>query len=358
MQINSDSVELVLSLCVISQKRVRITSPRIKEDAGRIKEYVKLLQRITEGSVCRVEESTLEYVPGVLVGGQASFSVVHATIPEVLYCMLLLCGFAKKPMRVSLRGCTNKEGSLSVDLIKSVHCKVLLEFGVVSDIRIARRALYPSLDGEVLFLGDVAKELQPVRMDQREELERIASVNYSARLSSDVLTRITNLHRDALKQMTPSVKVYNDIGNKSNTGETPGFGTLLLVFGQRSIYYAEYTVDGTCSLLTETPESRSEKCIKSLLRSVRKSGAFDAKVQNFLLTLLPLTLPEASCVLIGKPDAEGKHTLRLLEQVLKYTYTIEKYQRTEKDVNTGVSDSLFLIKSVGVGYSNLYHSQE
>ncbi|KAI5184554.1 RNA 3'-terminal phosphate cyclase-like protein [Nematocida homosporus] len=359
MEIATSDISISVTLALISRKSLKISSSEIRPGESRWREYMGIVQRLSLGLEMKEKIGELVVEPGVLRGGVDRVVCRINTIPEVLEYLLLLAGFCRVPWRLTLEGCTNsgRGAGISIDLIKSVYCKILGQFGLTVEIKIVKRAIYPAVDGEVLLLVDAVSSLKPVCWTRREELERMVSVNYSARLGSDVLHRITNCHRDALKSITSRVKVYNDIGNRTNSSGTPGYGTLLLAMGKNSVYFAEYTVDGTDSLLHKTPEERSAVAIKELLRSIRRSGAYDYKVESFVFSLLPLTSPDVSSVLIRPVSQAGKDRLWLLEKILKYTYTIEKYQRSEAEINAGVSEQLFLLKSYGVGYTNIYQPQ-
>lgn len=356
MEVIAEQVESVIVLSLVARKSVKIKGKRVCEDRDGLSEYLRFVEALTEGTKGSIREEEIEFTPGALVGGSVEFTCRYNSIPEILVSILPICGLCKYPIKLLVKGTTNssrREG-LSIDLIKSVHSRVLSQFGVNVEIRVNRRAIFPSLDGEVLFLSERVSELSPVQIDRREMLSQIVSVNYSARIPSDILNRITNLHRDLLKPVTPSVKIYNEIGNRSNSGSTPGYGALLLAMGRSSIYYAEYTVDQGQSLLEAAPEKRSKLLVKEFLKTVRRSGGYDKKIQPFLFMLLALTSPDASAVLLGKINGKGREVLSHLEKMLKYTYTIEPYRRSEQDVNSGLSPDLLVIKSFGVGYKNIY----
>lgn len=356
MEVTTKEIERAIIMSLISRKNMCIRGDRINEEREALEEYLQLIKALTEGTKSIITEEKIEFTPGMLKGGIIEFNCKYNTVPEILVNILPVCGLCKHPVRLRIKGVTNtgQNDGLSIDAVKSVHCKILSQFGVNTEIRINRRAIHPSVDGEVLFLAETVSSLVPVHMNRREQLERIASVNYSARIPSDVLNRVTNLHRDMLKPITPSIKVYNDICNKKNSGESPGYGSLIVAMGRNSIYYEEYTVDGNESILESPPEKKSKETVKNLLKSVRKSGGYDWKTQPFLFMLLPLTSPDASVVLIRRIDRKGKEILDLLNKTLNYTYRIERYKMSEQDIEAGVSSDLLVIKSFGVGYANIY----
>jgi len=357
MLINSELVELSVALGLAGRKTTRIESARITEDKDKIKEYLKVISKISDRSEITVKENTLEFTPGSIRSGSFDIELKYNGIGEVIKHLLPVVGFSRGPMRIRFKGYTNSShrNEPCVDVVKSVHCKISEEFGLVTDIRITKRSIFPSIDGEVLFLSEPLKSsLSPVKIDRREELERIVCVNYSTRIGSDILTRVTNTERDYLKKITPKIKVYNDIGNRTNSGATPGFGSVMLAYGKNSVYYSDSVSDGAATDAEGAPEKRTEKLVREFLRTIRKSGAYDEKVQNFVLVLLAFTSEDASAVLVSRIDREGREVLRLLESILKYTYTIEKHKKSKSEVDQGVSDSLYVVKSFGVGYSNIY----
>ncbi|KAI5172556.1 RNA 3'-terminal phosphate cyclase-like protein [Nematocida sp. LUAm3] len=386
MKIITELPRAAISMALISKKKIEIPCA-VPAKRKEIEEFLNFISKLSS-STYAVHDTNFSFSPGVLKGGAIEFLCASLTIPELLTDILPVLFLSRSPLHLTLHGTTNSpprahtdahtdargtisktdaRGTISktdmdmdtytcsIDTIKSVHCKILNMFGVSCEIKIVKRAIYPSTEGEVLLLCSVAEELSPVCIDRREQLDRIVSVNYSSRLSGDILNRITNYHRDTLKPITPSIKVYNDIGNKSNSKGT-GYGALLLGLGSNSVYYSEYMVGEGDSLIDSPPERRSEESIKEFLRAIRRSGAVDYKVQNFLFLLLPLTSVDASSVLIRKVSSSGKEILSLLEEIVQYKYTIEAYRRTEEDMNNGLSKDLFLIKSFGVGYKNIYRA--
>ncbi|OAG29233.1 RNA 3'-terminal phosphate cyclase-like protein [Nematocida displodere] len=378
MEVVTAEVESAIVMSLIGKRTIKLANVDI---TSKLTEFIRFIKAISHSQIS-VSERAVEVVPGSLSGGKLAFSSETQPSSYFIYHLLPIAAYFKTPIRLTVRGSTNRTGHMSIDLVKSVYCKILADFGVVSDIKIVRRALFPCTDGEVLFLSEVGESLSPVRNDKREALSRIININYINKLSADIIIRITNLHRDTLKKITSSVKVYNDLGQKAKaaqpkeatrpeqppaktepkTGPKPenppqsnyGYGSVVIGNSKNSVYYAEYIVDGTASLLDQTPESRSAAMLDELIRSIRRSGAYDYKTQPFLFMLLPLTTPDASCLLIRRIDKRGKEVLRLAEDLLKYKYTLEKHQRTEEDVNTGVSTELLLIKSFGVGYENVH----
>ncbi|KAH9385644.1 RNA 3'-terminal phosphate cyclase-like protein [Nematocida major] len=354
MEINTSEGKLALTLCTISRKSVNLQKsqePRINNET---REYLQLMQKITAGSEVRESADAFSYVPGSIQGGSILFECVHCSVPDVLASVLPLVVFCRIPVHLTVRGVTNSQAGISVDFVKAVHCKIMSQFGVVSEIKINRRAIYPSADGEVLLMAEHASALKPIVCDRREELRRIIGVNYSARISSDILHRVSTSEREQLKTITPSVKIYNDIGNSKTSGKTPGHGCLLLAFGNSSIYEAEYTVDGSDSLLESSPEERVDRLIQAFYKNIRSSGSYSHRIQHFVFVLMALTTVDGSAVVIRKISKKDREVLHLLESILKYSYTIEPYVKTEHDVNSGLPDGLLLIKSCGVGYTNIY----
>lgn len=354
MEINTNEAELALTLSTISRKTILLAKSPDEAQNNRTKEYLQFMKRITKGSTIEEKPTAFLYSPGTIQGGEVSFKCVHNTSPGLILSILPLLPFCRIPLRLSLEGTTNGKGSCSIDMVRAVYCKILGQFGVISEIKINKRAIHPSADGDVLLISETANSLAPIVCYKREQLKRIIGINYSTRLGSDILHRITNIARDRLKPVTSSVKIYNDIGNSKTASSTPGFGSVLIAFGNNSIYAEECTVDGTDSLIDTPAEERIESVIKLFLKSIRTSGFYSHNVQFFVFILLALTTVDGSAVVIKKLSKRDTEILSLLENLLNYTYTIEKYMKTKEDIESGVSDNLLVIKSCGVGYTNIH----
>ncbi|KAI5192547.1 RNA 3'-terminal phosphate cyclase-like protein [Nematocida minor] len=354
MEISTNEVKLALTLSTISRRKILLRKPLSESSSNQTREYLQFMKRITKGSEIEEKPDGFSYTPGTIQGGAISFQCIHNTVPDLIANILPMLAFCRIPVRLSIKGTTNAKDSLSIDMIRAVYCKILSQFGVVSEIKINRRAIHPSHDGDVLLIAETANSLNPIVCDKREELKRIIGINYSARINSDVLHRITNVARDKLKPITPSVKIYNDIGNSKTSAETPGFGSILLAFGNNSIYEAECTIDGSDSLIDVPAEKRMTNLLRNFLKNIRTSGSYSHTIQHFVFVLLALTTVDGSAVIIRKISKKDKEVLFLLEEILKYTYTIEPYVKTENDIESGLSDELLLIKSCGVGYTNIH----
>lgn len=459
MEIQTEEIECAIVLSVLGRKQLTIRRESGEDVSEEIEDLLRLIAEISDGFKYSIKGNTVEVYPGSLRGGSLSFTPRHASVPYLLHSLLPLSPFTQSPLRVTLLGPTNGPAVFpgagtalgnrtdmnranpaemksattpsekncatplgrefpSTDCIKAVHCKILKDFGTVCDVSIKKRSLYPSRNGEVLFLSETSLEMEPIRHDRREKLKRIVCINYSARISGDIPTRLTNSLRDALRSVTQRIKIYNDIGSRQTAGNTPGYGTLLVASGRNSRYYTEEcwsqtekeettpdtsqtgniggkqtnpkkppaqrkrgkgfylfkrpeaqsagqksaaepsdTFSGTApppGFLQTSPETRALEQSRRLLSTIRHSGAYDHKLQSFIFVLLSVTRADASSFLIRKPGKKDRETLRLLEEILKYTYTIEKYTKSKEDANSGVSDSLFVFKSYGSGLANIY----
>lgn len=382
MEVSTSEAETAIVLSLITRREILLAKPTGgRERERQVERFVSFVKAVTAKSRVSQAEGGLLFSPGTLSGGELFFDCEDVPIAYFLYHILPIAGFFKRPLRIVLKGATNKSDPLtprrlargqkpraqeercagpwrsaecmSVDAVKAVLCKVLARFGVCAELKINRRSMHPSADGEVVLLADTCRSLESASFERKEKLERIVCVNYSSRIGSDVIHRMTNHCRDVLKEITSSVKVYNDVGNKTNTGKTPGYGTLLLASGENSLYFSECAIDGDVGEAVPA-EAVSALAIKELLKTMKKSGAFDHKIQSFLFVLLALTKADVSTLLIKRICPGEREVLNLLGAFLNYAYTIEKYSRTEEEIEAGVPSELLLIKSYGVGYENIY----
>ncbi|KAI5180661.1 RNA 3'-terminal phosphate cyclase-like protein [Nematocida sp. AWRm80] len=372
MRITTGEYEIVLTLSTLVKRNItiqidtagrRVNNSKIDEY---IKEYLLFINSITSGTTYRIENNIIEFSPGTLTGGSISFRCKYYTVPQLIYYTLPLYGYCKIPITLRVKGCTNKSSrtntstkdtlllpDVSIDTLKHIYSKVLSRFGVLIDISIEKRSMYPSKEGIVIFTCNQINTLNTIRLDSRESLNKIVCINYSNRINSSIINRITNTERDTIKKTTNKIKIFNDIGNKTNSDISPGYGILLMALCNNGIYFTETAADGTVPVSELLPEELVTEQTKILYKSIRTSGIYDHKLQTLLLILLSINNSDCSTLLIRDLSQENKEVLSILEKVVKYTYTIEKYHRNTQDINTGVSDNLFLIKSCGLGYKNI-----
>lgn len=357
LAISTEEVELCLILALLTRTAVTITSTLPPEDAEDIEIFASFIKAITDKSTVKVENSRIVFAPGTFRGGDILFNCQNTPIGYFIYYILPIVGYSKLPTKIVFQGVTNKsEGSASrrrrgsnIDTLKSVFAKIYRAFGGVAEIKINKRSFYPSPEGEVVLVTDRVATLNSLTLTKKTQLSRIININYSSRIGSDLLNKITNYNRDTLKEITPHVKVYNDIGNRTNTGASPGHGVLLVADGESGVYFGEECVDGDPSraMVAEERERVPEKVVRELLTSIQRSGSFDYKAQSFLFVLLSLSRGDISSVVIRRIDRAGRETLALLKTFLNYTYKLERYSRDREEVDRGVDRKLLVFKSYG-----------
>jgi RNA 3'-terminal phosphate cyclase len=351
MDLESDEKECAIVLSLISRREIKLGILGLGlGDRDRLERFLLFIKLLSPSSEYSFTELHLLFTPGTLQGGHVHFKSAFP-VSYFLYHILPICAFFKLPLKIKIEGITNSKSYLSVDSLKCVYSKVLSYFGIGIEVKINRRALDPSTDGEVVFLSGVAESIESVDFSRKEALDRVVNINYSSRLGSDALNRITNYNRNSLRRVTSSVKVYNDIGNRSNCGDTPGYGIVLMATGKNTLFYSE-GISGTA----EKVEDLCELTIKDFLKSMRGSGVLDRKTLQVLFVLLALSKTDISTLLISKIDARGRETLRLLSKMLNYRYKIEEYRKSAEEMENGVP-ALLILKSSGTGYSNIYRGR-
>ena len=123
-------------------------------------------------------------------------------------------------MVVVLKGITNDNVDVSVDLFRAVTAPLLNEFGIADvELKIKRRGAPPDGGGEVYFRCPVVRELKPINLVDMGLVKRIRGTAYSARVSPQTTTRIVDTARSILNSTIPDVFVYSDHNRGAESGK-------------------------------------------------------------------------------------------------------------------------------------------
>jgi RNA 3'-terminal phosphate cyclase-like protein len=211
---------------------------------------------------------------------------------------MILSLFAKNPVEITLKGVTNSDSDLSVDVLRVVSLPLLKRFGIDSglSIKVNKRGCLPNGGGEVFFSCPIVKELKPIRLTEVGKIKRVRGLAYTAKVNPAMATRVIQSSRELLNEFIPDVWVYTDNYKGPSSGASPGYGESLI---------AESTTG--CLLSAEkigvkdlSPEDMGSEIVQILLDEIAQGGAVDSAHQALMFVLMTLCPEDVSTLRIGK----------------------------------------------------------
>ena len=316
-------------LATLTGRPVRIDGIRSDEAEVGLRDFeasfLRLVEKVVNGCEVVINETgtALRYKPGIIVGGEG---LVHdcGTSRAVGYFvqpLLVLAPFAKRALRVTLKGVTNGSDDVSVDVLRTVTLPLLRHFGIEgAALSIAKRGAPPNGGGEVTLELSPLRQLEPINVIDTGKVRRVRGVAYGMKVSPQMANRMVDGARKVLNNYLPDVWVYTDVHKGKTSGASPGFG-VCLVAETTSGCLLSAEIAGYAGAL---PEHLGLTCADGLLEQVVQGGAIDAANQPLVLTLMCLGPEDVSRIRLGaelSPSAIS--TLRLLKDFLGVTFRIE-----------------------------------
>ncbi|KAI4291562.1 RNA 3'-terminal phosphate cyclase-like protein [Pancytospora philotis] len=327
---NDEHFGLLLALSLLSKKRVVVPYPA--PDKRKLA-LVDFLQQISHDSQMVVEGQTLAFTPGALKGGRLRHSTGY--VCDLLAPIAVLAPFMQEPFRCVLGGTTH-DGESSADMLKVAYERVFRTFEVPEpSFEIKRRGFAPAGEGSLeLRLGIVTK-LRAISLKELEAYDRLGGVVVTARVNANFTQRLVSTvkqHLDALR----CVKISNVLGNKNDSGPSPGFECSVYALGKRGIVYSTL---GSCAGSDASPESVAEECCRDFLKRLDRDGVFGRRMLPVVCAYMALAWG-VSYLKIGECDEDVKQLLSMLKGVLGIEYYLVKE-----------SDGC-VVKIIGCGFIN------
>ncbi|CDW99476.1 hypothetical protein, partial [Sporisorium scitamineum] len=325
---------LILSL--VSQRPVRIDSIRPDSSSPGIRDFeanfLRLIEKVTNGSHVEISYTGTSVLlkPGIIAGGK----VVHDCsltrgIGYWLEWLVVLAPFAKKELRLTLRGVTNKDGDLGVDTIRTVtlpHLSLFLPLETLSttasplELRIAKRGSAPLGGGEVHFRCPVVNRLTTLNFVAPGRVKKIRGIATSTRVSPQMANRLIDSARGVLGRYIPDLYLFADVYRGEDSGKSPGFAiTLLATSTTGAIYSAEAASNVEDPGL---PEDLAQAASRMLLTEIAHNGCIDRSHQPLILLLMALSPQDVAKVTMASPTANAIQLMRDVKEALGVSFKI------------------------------------
>jgi len=351
-----------LVLATITGKAIRISRIRTRDDDPGLQEaeagFIRLLDKMTNGSKVEVNETgtSLSYQPGSLVGGRLEHQCsLERGVGYWLEPILCLAPFCKDPLNLSLAGVTNHQLDPSPDLIKSSCLPVLRRFLLDDaglELTVKKRGVLPGGGGLVTLRCPVKKSLRPVQAVEQGKIKRIRGVAWAVRVSPSVVNRLVETAKGVLLQYLPDVYINTDHVTGANSGKSPGFGLTLTAETEAGVMLNAEVCSGPSTEGRAVPEDLAEQGANRLLEEIFRGGCCDSLAQSLAITLMGLTPPDVSKMVMGPLSPYTVNCLRHVRDFMDLTFKLETHLNPdEEDLKLGADK--VMLTCVGVGYTNL-----
>jgi RNA 3'-terminal phosphate cyclase (ATP)/RNA 3'-terminal phosphate cyclase (GTP) len=232
-----------------------------------------------------VGSTEIIFRPGKVQGGKFKIDVGTAgSIPLVLQACMLPAIMAETKTIMEISGGTNVRWSPSVDYYDLVLFSLLKKIGIDVKMKIIARGFYPEGGGKVLVEISPARDLAPLRLDDRGQLRRIGGKCFSQNLPPHICSRMIHSVKKSLIDFGSI-----EIKNETSSGISTGTGICL---------FAEYdhTILGADALGEKglPAESVGAGAAQSLKEEISGAGTLDVHASDQILPYLALSTEEST----------------------------------------------------------------
>ncbi|KAE8271522.1 hypothetical protein A4X09_0g803 [Tilletia walkeri] len=337
-----------LILAVLTGKPIRIDRIRPDDEHPGLRDFeagfLRLLEQCTNGTHVEIgyTGTSLLLRPGIISGGKVTFDCgTSRPIGYFLEWIALLAPFAKKEFSLTLRGITNGESDLGVDILRTVtlpHLSLFLPpststLASALELRIVRRGAAPLGGGEVFFQcpllpssggGEAGGMLRTINFVDPGRVRRIRGIASAMRVSPQMANRMIDAARSVLNRYIPDLFLFSDVYKGDESGKSPGFCLSLV---STSTTGALHCAEGI-SRPGSVPEDVALKTARSLLSEITTRGCIDRAHQSHVLALMALGPQDVGKVRLGSLTPQGVQMMRDIREALGVTFKISQVDST------------------------------
>jgi len=304
--------------------------------------FLRLVEKVVDGSEIFVNETgtAMQYRPGMIVGGR---NVVHDCghvrgLGYFIEPLLAIALFAKRPLTITLRGLTNVERDIGVDVLRSVTMPLLKRFGLEDELhlQIVRRGAPPAGVGEVVLTIPVVRSLQPLHLTDPGRVKRVRGVAYGTKVSPQIINRVVDAARGILTNYIPDVWIYTDV-HAAKEGSAGYALSFVAESNNGCLISAEATASPGLS-----PEDVGRAAASQLLEEILQGGVVDSTHQPLAMLLMTFGQQDVSRLRTGSLSVPAISLLRNLRVFLGV-----KFQMWAQ-----ADDNSTILACRGVGFSN------
>ncbi len=170
-----------------------------------------------------IGSSTLRFLPGTPKGGEYEFDIGTAGSITLAFQACILSSLkTKEPIIIRLTGGTDVRWSPSWDYFKHVFLPLIQKMGVSVNARLIRRGYYPKGGGAAELTINSCRDIQPLQLDNTQELSEVSGIIHIANLPDHISTRMKHAAIKSLlkKNLKSSVKIDKTTSLCTGTGIT------------------------------------------------------------------------------------------------------------------------------------------
>jgi RNA 3'-terminal phosphate cyclase-like protein len=334
--------------CVIRDIRVRAAA--VEGDATKLGlrdyevSFLRLVDKLTNGTKVDISEdgTAVRFTPGVVKGGRrlAHECATSRGIGYYAEPTLALGLFAKKPIELTLRGVTNDDADVSVDVFRTVTLPMMKKhFGVDEglSLEVTRRGCPPLGGGEVTLKLPIVKTLPTLDWTDEGLVKRVRGVTFTSKVSPQNGNRMVDAARGVLNAFIPDVYIFTDHHVGPEAGKSPGYGLSLVAETTTGCVLGADAASTACTSAMEeansvgwardaearVPEDMGRRVSESLVAEIQRGGVVDSSHQSMVLILLAAGPDQVSRVRLGQLTPRAIETLRALKAFFGVTFHLE-----------------------------------
>ncbi|PWN40500.1 18S rRNA biogenesis protein [Ceraceosorus guamensis] len=308
------------------------TEPGIQDfEAG----FLRLIEKMTNGTVVEIgyTGTSVSLRPGTISGGDVTHDCgVSRSVGYYLEWIAVLAPFAKKEVRLTLKGITTGTGDAGVDILRTVTLPLLSQFlpegtafASPLELRVISRGMAPGGGGAVQFrspLLPTTSGLRALNFNATGRVRRIRGVASAVRVSPNMASRLVDSSRGVLGRYIPDLYIFADVFRGEEAGRSPGFAlSLVSTSTTGALQCAEVlSTPGT------PPEDVAEKASRSLLSEIASGGCVGRQHQAHALLLMACGPEDVSKIRLG---ALTPTAIQMLRDIKEFTSVVFKIAHAE-----------------------------
>ncbi|KAL7721119.1 RNA 3'-terminal phosphate cyclase [Entamoeba marina] len=301
-------------LATMLGQTIRIVNIRNNEANPGIRDYE------VDFFTINIRRTSVLYKPGIVTGGSFSYNChLGRSLGYYIVPLLLILPFGKSATTITLKGTTNSNDDLSIDIIRSTTIPLLEKF--------------------VQLTANIVKSLQPIDLTDFGLIRSIRGVSYGTKISPQMSNRMGEACKGVLSRYLQDVYITSDHWKGNESGSSPGYGVTVTASSTTGcLISSELFGEGG-----DVPEDIGQKVACMLLKEVNTGGCVDVMHQPWMLILMTCCSEDVSKLRCGDLTLQAVECLRTIKEVTGVTFQVVWDESTKTSI----------LSCVGIGYSNL-----
>lgn len=333
----SNNFREMVTFAVLTGQNISINKPE-KFTSSELK-FLDLISFVTKNTKIYItnKKCKLDLKPGSIECDHGEDDVFDCgssrAISYFVEPLIVLGLFSKNQIELKLKGITNDNIDLSIDLMRNALAPMLKEYysdTVSMDIKVLQRGFRPGANGLVSFrVGAIKKYLPALKLlNTKKLIKRIRGNALAGKVSSQFLGRIISTVRDQFNDYIPDVWVYSELIKNS---PDRFYGVSLYT---NNFLVSEYFYDETVEQDAISPEEVSKIAVNRLLDEIEKASELcSTSFQSLILTLMALGDKDVNAIVMGRLSDYSIWTLRLLKKFFNVEFKFKDHVKENSTTN-------------------------